>query len=194
MNVLDAADPHLAVDHLVGIFHRLFEAYWGPRTDDVLRVAALTALQRPGATLADIPRLLTEPVFRSASDSAASPTPPCGGSGGLREDEPGRPVPDGRSGHEQAPGRAHPALSWPRCSARRPPVSTSGPTSSTAGCSSPGSPRAPSGEDSCRLLGRSWWPRCGRASPLEHERNSTPGSTPPSTSTSARTSSPCRGR
>ena len=37
MNVLDAAEPHLAVDHLVGIFHRLFEAYWGPRTDDVLR-------------------------------------------------------------------------------------------------------------------------------------------------------------
>ena len=65
MNVLDAADPHLAVDHLVGIFHRLFEAYWGPRTDDVLRVAALTALRQPGATLADIPRLLTEPAFRS---------------------------------------------------------------------------------------------------------------------------------
>ncbi len=65
MNVLDAADPHLAVDHLVGIFHRLFEAYWGPRTDDVLRVAALTALRQPGATLADIPRLLTEPGFRA---------------------------------------------------------------------------------------------------------------------------------
>jgi hypothetical protein len=65
MNVLDAADPHLAVDHLVGIFHRLFEAYWGPRTDDVLRVAALTALRQPGATLADIPRLLTEPAFRA---------------------------------------------------------------------------------------------------------------------------------
>jgi hypothetical protein len=66
MNVLDAADAYLAVDHLVGIFHRLFEAYWGPRTDDVLRVAALTALHRPGATLADIPRLLTEPGFRAA--------------------------------------------------------------------------------------------------------------------------------
>ena len=65
MNVLDAADPHLAVDHLVGIFHRLFEAYWGPRTDDVLRVAALTALRQPGATLADVPRLLTEPGFRA---------------------------------------------------------------------------------------------------------------------------------
>ena len=65
LNVLDAADPHLAVDHLVGIFHRLFEAYWGPRTDDVLRVAALTALRQTGATLADIPRLLTEPGFRT---------------------------------------------------------------------------------------------------------------------------------
>jgi len=66
MNVLDAPDPYLAVDHLVGIFHRLFEAYWGPRTDDVLRVAALTALRQPGATLADIPRLLTEPGYRTA--------------------------------------------------------------------------------------------------------------------------------
>jgi hypothetical protein len=65
MNVLDAAEPHLAVDHLVGIFHRLFEAYWGPRTDEVLRVAALTALHQPGATLADIPRLLTEQAFRT---------------------------------------------------------------------------------------------------------------------------------
>jgi hypothetical protein len=65
MNVLDAAEPHLAVDHLVGIFHRLFEAYWGPRTDDVLRVAALTALRQPGATLADIPRLLSEAAFRA---------------------------------------------------------------------------------------------------------------------------------
>jgi len=66
MNVLDAPDPYLAVDHLVGIFHRLFEAYWGPRTDDVLRVAALTALRQPGAALADIPRLLTEPGYRTA--------------------------------------------------------------------------------------------------------------------------------
>ncbi len=66
MNVLEASDPHLAVDHLVVIFHRLFEAYWGPRTDDVLRVAALTALRREGATLADVPRLLTDPVFRAA--------------------------------------------------------------------------------------------------------------------------------
>ena len=65
MNILHAAEPHLAVDHLVGIFHRLFEAYWGPRTDDVLRVAALTALRQSGATLADIPRLLTEPGFRA---------------------------------------------------------------------------------------------------------------------------------
>ena len=64
MNVLEADDPYLAVDHLVGIFHRLFEAYWGPRTDDVLRVAALTSLRQPGATLADVPRLLTDPVLR----------------------------------------------------------------------------------------------------------------------------------
>ncbi len=79
MNVLDAAEPHLAVDHLavdhlVGIFHRLFEAYWGSRTDDVLRVAALTALRQPGATLADIPRLLTEAAFRAGLTRRLDPT------------------------------------------------------------------------------------------------------------------------
>ncbi len=66
LNVLDGSDRHLAVDHLVGIFRRLFEAYWGPRTDDVLRVAALTLVARDGSTLADVPRLLTEPAFRTA--------------------------------------------------------------------------------------------------------------------------------
>src|SRR5487761_1345049 len=66
MNVLDGPDPHLAVDHLVGIFHRLFAAYWGPRTDDVLRVASLSALALPGAMLADIPRILTDAVHRRA--------------------------------------------------------------------------------------------------------------------------------
>jgi len=66
MNVLEGDDPDLAVDHLVGIFRRIFEAYWGPRTDDILRAACLTLLRHPsrGATLAEVPTLLSDPRFR----------------------------------------------------------------------------------------------------------------------------------
>src|SRR6266508_247065 len=64
LNPLDGDDPDLAVDHLVGILHRIWIAHWGPRIDDVLRASCLTLLRRPGATLADVPRLLADPSFR----------------------------------------------------------------------------------------------------------------------------------
>jgi hypothetical protein len=47
LNPLDpapGADLDTAVDNLVGIFRRIYTAYWGPRTDDVARAAALTLL------------------------------------------------------------------------------------------------------------------------------------------------------
>lgn len=62
LNILEQPDGishDLVVDHLVGIFSRIFDAYWGPRLEDVLRSATLTLLQRPGATLSDIPTLLS---------------------------------------------------------------------------------------------------------------------------------------
>ncbi len=64
LNVLEGRDPDLVVDHLVGILHRIWHAYWGPRIDDVLRASCLTLLRRPGATLAGVPRLLADPAFR----------------------------------------------------------------------------------------------------------------------------------
>lgn len=90
LNPLDpapGADLDTAVDNLVGIFRRIYTAYWGPRTDDVARAAALTLLHprrttgrsdrsRPEltdvravtslVTLADIPRLLADPDYRTA--------------------------------------------------------------------------------------------------------------------------------
>ncbi len=39
LNVLDSPDRELGTDQLVGIFRRVFERYWGPRTDDILRAA-----------------------------------------------------------------------------------------------------------------------------------------------------------
>lgn len=61
LNVLDSPDRDLGVDQLVGIFRRVFERYWGPRTDDILRATLLTlTTAAPGSTLADVPRLLID--------------------------------------------------------------------------------------------------------------------------------------
>jgi len=65
LNVLDGADQSLVVDQVVGIFARVFERYWGPRTEDVLRSCLSTlARSEEQATLVDVPRLLTDPEWR----------------------------------------------------------------------------------------------------------------------------------
>jgi len=56
--------PELVVDQVVSIFHDLYRESWGPRTDDILRAALLTLVGVPGMTLAEVPLLLTDPVFR----------------------------------------------------------------------------------------------------------------------------------
>jgi hypothetical protein len=65
INPLDGPDPDLAVDNVVTIFRRTFERFWGPRTDDILRVSCLTLLRRGQAALTQIPRLLSDDVFRA---------------------------------------------------------------------------------------------------------------------------------
>jgi len=65
LNVLDGAGGpagELMVDQLVGIFARVFASAWGPRSEDILRCAALTVAGHGGATLADIPRVLADPA------------------------------------------------------------------------------------------------------------------------------------
>lgn len=65
LNPLDGGDTDVAVDNLTSIFRRVFSAFWGPRTDDVMRAACLTLRAQDGVTtLADIPRLLGEDAFR----------------------------------------------------------------------------------------------------------------------------------
>ncbi|MFE7276825.1 helicase HerA domain-containing protein [Streptomyces sp. NPDC057623] len=69
LNVLDGADIDVVVDNITGIFRRIFTAFWGPRTDDVMRAACLTLLKhrertRQLVTLADVPRLLGESAYR----------------------------------------------------------------------------------------------------------------------------------
>ncbi|MDQ1439260.1 MAG: hypothetical protein QOK43_2889 [Acidimicrobiaceae bacterium] len=69
LNVLEVPEgvsPDLVVDHVVGVFSRIFEHHWGPRLEDVLRSACLTLLlgrhdaDRPAATLSSIPELLSD--------------------------------------------------------------------------------------------------------------------------------------
>jgi energy-coupling factor transporter ATP-binding protein EcfA2 len=65
LNVLGGEPAEVAVEHVVSVFARSFAAYWGPRTDDVLRSACATLRRLHGATLADVPVLLTDRRFRA---------------------------------------------------------------------------------------------------------------------------------
>jgi energy-coupling factor transporter ATP-binding protein EcfA2 len=81
LNVLDVTgkDPELVVDQLVGVFHRLYNAYWGPRTEDVLRSACLTLTRRAGTTLAHIPLLLNNHRYRAQLTAGLSDPAGLGG-------------------------------------------------------------------------------------------------------------------
>ncbi len=66
LNPLQAAgrSPELVADQLLGVFHGLYAAYWGPRTQDILHAALLTLARTPDTTLVALPLLLTDPAFR----------------------------------------------------------------------------------------------------------------------------------
>jgi hypothetical protein len=66
LNPLEGQDPDLVVDNLVSIFGTIFAKAWGPRMDDVMRVACLTLLRHANVTLQHIPPLLNSARFRSA--------------------------------------------------------------------------------------------------------------------------------
>jgi hypothetical protein len=63
-------DPDLVCENTLTIFKRLYERYWGMRTDDILKVALRTMLLRDCATLAHIPLLLTDATFREQATRA----------------------------------------------------------------------------------------------------------------------------
>jgi hypothetical protein len=61
---LGGRSPELAADQLLGLFHSLYSAHWGPRTHDILGASLLTLARLPGMTLAALPLLLTDASFR----------------------------------------------------------------------------------------------------------------------------------
>jgi hypothetical protein len=64
LNVLTGDNPDLVVDHVVGVFKRIYEPWWGPRTDDIMRAVCLTLTSIPGATLTEVPLLLSHEGWR----------------------------------------------------------------------------------------------------------------------------------
>jgi energy-coupling factor transporter ATP-binding protein EcfA2 len=67
LNLLQGGDPDFTSDTVVGIFRRIYDQYWGPRTDDILRAATLTLTRAkdPDLTLGHIPRLLADDALRN---------------------------------------------------------------------------------------------------------------------------------
>ncbi|MDG6104015.1 type IV secretory system conjugative DNA transfer family protein [Dactylosporangium aurantiacum] len=64
-NPLEGFDDDLVVDNVVAIFSKIFQRHWGPRIDDVMRVACLTLMRRANATLTLVPPLLNSKQFRA---------------------------------------------------------------------------------------------------------------------------------
>lgn len=67
LNPLGAGgEDDMVVDNLVSVFRRVYSAFWGPRTDDVMRAACLTLRAHHRVpSLADLPPLLLEPSYRA---------------------------------------------------------------------------------------------------------------------------------
>ncbi|SFB53387.1 TraM recognition site of TraD and TraG [Amycolatopsis marina] len=66
LNPLEGGETDRDVDNLVSVFRRVYSAFWGPRTDDLMRAACLTLRAQEGVpTLADLPKLLASEAFRS---------------------------------------------------------------------------------------------------------------------------------
>ncbi|WP_019901938.1 helicase HerA domain-containing protein [Salinispora arenicola] len=65
INPLAGEDQDLVVDNLVSIFGSIFAKAWGPRMDDVMRVACLTVMRHANPTLQHIPPLLNNKQFRA---------------------------------------------------------------------------------------------------------------------------------
>lgn len=67
LNPLELApgdDRDLVAENTLTIFKRIYERFWGMRTDDILKSSLLTLLRTPEPTLAHIPVLLTNTDFR----------------------------------------------------------------------------------------------------------------------------------
>ena len=56
--------PEVVADAILAVFKQLFADSWGVRSEEILTASLLTLTRTPGATLVDLPLLLTNPAIR----------------------------------------------------------------------------------------------------------------------------------
>ena len=64
LEVKEEEHAELVASGIVAIFHKLYSYSWGPRLEYILRNTLLTLVNRPGSTLVDVPRILSDDNFR----------------------------------------------------------------------------------------------------------------------------------
>jgi hypothetical protein len=64
LEVKEKEHAELVASGIVAIFHKLYSYSWGPRLEYILRNTILTLVNRPGSTLVDVPRILSDNSFR----------------------------------------------------------------------------------------------------------------------------------
>lgn len=68
INLLDPAaggSPHQRAAHIASVMAKVWSRWWGHRTADIAHHALLTLAYTPGATLAQLPRLLSDTAWRT---------------------------------------------------------------------------------------------------------------------------------
>lgn len=61
---VEESERHLAVSGLLSTFRRMFERFWGPRMEHILRNCFYALLDFPASTLLSVPRLLQDSRYR----------------------------------------------------------------------------------------------------------------------------------
>ncbi len=77
-NPLTGHDRMLGVDGVLHVLHSIWSGSWGPRLGDVLHSGLATLAATPGHSLAELPLLLSDPVFRRPLVRAAVAGDPLG--------------------------------------------------------------------------------------------------------------------
>ena len=69
------ASPELVADTVLATFKGVFAESWGVRVEQVLSAALVTLARTPGATLVDLPLVLTNPAYRQRLMAASGADP-----------------------------------------------------------------------------------------------------------------------
>jgi hypothetical protein len=64
--------PEVIADHILAVFHGLYEDAWGPRTQDILHASLLTLASHPDTSLLMLPLLLTNSALRQSLVSSTT--------------------------------------------------------------------------------------------------------------------------